>query len=174
VLMPLHPQYNLVSVVIGYRGAPLQDIWWATGARIRVRGRGSRYLETCSGSEPKEADCRLHAVLTTGEKDPAYFLLAVQMMVAHLQAVNKKYDKYCRDRQLIGLLQDQSLFGFGRVSHSAWTVLGSLRAQWPLPVAGPRHTPLAIPDGEDRDGAEQLPASDRASNRLSAGGRRRG
>jgi hypothetical protein len=103
-----HPQFDLVPMLIGRGGCNMRDIYNATDAKIRVRGRGSGHLEV---EGVKEAPVPLMVAVTADGIKPKLFQLAVEMTISKLQEISS-----------------ERLWKFGELSADAQTVLAPLLA----------------------------------------------
>ena len=114
------PDFELVPLVIGQAGCHLRKIYQATSAKIRVRGRGSGFLE----SNAQEAPLPLMVAITS--EDPDHFKMATQMVIARLGEVKGLFELFCkqqRDAQGYRMPRQQKLWRFGEMSKDAETVL---------------------------------------------------
>jgi len=80
-----HESFDLVPVLIGRRGENLRQIHQLTGAKIRVRGRGSGYMEV---DGIREAPVPLMIAVTSDGTDAEKFELAVELTIHKLGEVN--------------------------------------------------------------------------------------
>ena len=70
-----HSEFDLVPMLIGRSGCHMREIYQATNARLRVRGRGSGHLEVDGA---KEAPVPLMVAVTSEGVDQARFRTAVE------------------------------------------------------------------------------------------------
>jgi len=87
------PYFSLVGLVIGKSGCNLRRIAQFTGAYLRVRGRGSGYLES---KGQREAPAPLMIAVTGNASDPLSFKKAVWLTLQHLSTVEARFLNYCR------------------------------------------------------------------------------
>ena len=134
-----HPDYNLVPAIIGRGGHNIRIIHEQTGAKIRVRGRGSGHLEV---DDAKEANVPLMIVISAdGILVGHQFVLAVQLVLRRLSEVNLLFRNFCNMRNLGDELSYLPFFMFGKMSPEAKVLLKTEIA----------HTPTFIPsDGDVR------------------------
>ncbi len=114
-----HPDFHLVPWLIGRFGCNMKEIHEATGAKIRIRGRGSghREVDHCG-----EAPVPLMAAVTCLEEAP--FRLAVKMMIAKLTEAQELF--VCFMQEQGALSAPQRLWRFGEMSFDAKVVLADL------------------------------------------------
>ncbi|CAK0837737.1 unnamed protein product [Prorocentrum cordatum] len=82
------PGFDLVPIIIGLRGCNTRRIAELTGAKVRVRGKGSRHLEPVTG---KEAPVPLSLVVTCFGSQPDNFLEACVQATMLLRHVEQRY-----------------------------------------------------------------------------------
>eukprot|EP01055_Gregarina_sp_Pseudo9_P002258 Gregarina_sp_Pseudo_9__2257@NODE_258_length_3392_cov_8_881002_g241_i0_p1_GENE_NODE_258_length_3392_cov_8_881002_g241_i0NODE_258_length_3392_cov_8_881002_g241_i0_p1_ORF_typecomplete_len537_score93_72KH_1/PF00013_29/8e05GcnA_N/PF18229_1/0_23_NODE_258_length_3392_cov_8_881002_g241_i013022912 len=87
-----HDGFQVTRRIIGTRGANMKKINASTGAKLRLRGRGSGYLE---GSSRQEADDPLH--LWMSSCDALKYKVARSMTEKLLQDIYSEYDKWLAD-----------------------------------------------------------------------------
>ena len=110
----LHPQdvrFEMIPVFIGKDGINMKKIFHETGAKVRIRGKGSKHLEVHG---KKEAPVPLMVAVTVEEGDMVNFKAAVDMTVVQLLEVAERYKQFCRHRG--GLASDLPMFSIGEVS----------------------------------------------------------
>lgn len=90
-----HEQFDLVPIIIGRRGSNTRKIAEETGAKVRVRGKGSGHHEA-TGREA--ATPLMLAVTTDGDNDEG-FLDAVEQATRLLRCVEERYIEHCRKRR---------------------------------------------------------------------------
>lgn len=116
----LHPEdvsFDMVPMLIGKKGVNMKNIVDATGAKVRIRGRGSGYLEV---KGKREAPVPLMVAVTVAKGDVVNFKKAVDMTVAQLLQVAKHYKIFCRQRCLA---YDSPIFSIGEVSEGVGEML---------------------------------------------------
>ena len=114
------PDFKLVPWVIGPAGCHLRQIYEATGAEIRVRGRGSGFPESNSQEAP------VPLMVAIRSEDPDQFKMATQMAIARLGEVKGLFELFCKqqkDAQGYRMPRQQKLWRFGEMSKEAETVL---------------------------------------------------
>ncbi|CAE8716544.1 unnamed protein product, partial [Polarella glacialis] len=129
-----HPDFDLVPMLIGRGGRNMREIFAATNAKIRVRGRGSGHLEVDGN---KEAPVPLMIAVTSDGGNPHDFNLAVTMTITKLDEVTVLFTEFCQQRNLGNVCNREGLWRFGEMSKEAENVLKDL-----IPPDG-----LAIPPG---------------------------
>mmetsp|Transcript_54367 Transcript_54367/g.86504 ORF Transcript_54367/g.86504 Transcript_54367/m.86504 type:complete len:338 (-) Transcript_54367:31-1044(-) len=80
-----------VPMVIGKGGQNTKDIYFQTGCKIRVRGRGSGHLEQGTS---EEAPTPLMLAVTAEPNNKAGFIKAVELSLALLENLE---ERYCRE-----------------------------------------------------------------------------
>ena len=96
----LHMQavgFDLVPRLIGCRGCNMRRIAAATGAKVRIRGRGSGYLE---GKHMQEAPIPLMVAIATRHEAVAGFVRAVEMTLQVLHGLQESFHSHCRQHRL--------------------------------------------------------------------------
>jgi hypothetical protein len=109
-LHPEHEGFDLIPMLIGKKGKNMKKILHETGAKIRIRGRGSKYLEV---DGKREAPVPLMVAVTVVEGDAVNFKKAVDMTVVQLLEVTLHYKRFCSQRCLAS---DWPVFSIGEVS----------------------------------------------------------
>jgi len=89
----LRPGFDLNKKIIGRGGCCTRGIYDATGAKIRLRGRGSGHLE---GGQ--EAPAPLMLAITGEKGKAANFCKAIQMAAELLRDVSKRFQSFCDQR----------------------------------------------------------------------------
>lgn len=84
--------FDLVPMLIGRGGCNVKRIVEATGAKIRVRGRGSGHLEI---DGKFEAPTPLMVAVTSNLEDKAGFRNAVVMTIEELRCVEQRFLAFC-------------------------------------------------------------------------------
>ena len=112
--------WDLVPALIGKNGKNLSDIFVATNAKARVRGRGSGHLEfnrKGNSKNPKEAPVPLQLSISTDKTDPENFKTAVDMAVRQLIILTAKWKVFCESNGMWGLI-NEPIFAFAEVAHA--------------------------------------------------------
>lgn len=115
------PCFSPVGLVIGKGGCNLRRIAQFTGAYLRVRGRGSGYLEA---KGRHEAPTPLMIAVTGSADDPLSFRKAVWLTLQHLSAVEARFLTYCEKQGFRAMGGPHFHIGF--VSAGAVTVLSDV------------------------------------------------
>lgn len=84
------PEFKAVRQVLGPHGAHMKSIAEESGAKLRLRGRGSKFLE---GPEQRESTDPL--MLCVSAPDPACYAEALRLTTRHLEDVYSKYRAFC-------------------------------------------------------------------------------
>ena len=137
-----HADFDLVPVLIGRQGVHMSKIFTATGAKLRIRGRGSGHLEV---DGKKEAPVPLQVAVTVNKGEPSHFKKAVDMVVVQLLEVTEHYKQFCWLRCLPIQLP---IFCIGEVSNGADTLIREYIDEYPHPH-GPRTLKKVTPGGID-------------------------
>jgi len=87
--------FNVKGMLLGEKGYRMRTIAENTGAKLRIRGRGSGFLE---GPDKKEADEPLMICVSAETCDG--FKVAVQDIESLLENVHNKYREFCHERNL--------------------------------------------------------------------------
>mmetsp|Transcript_91380 Transcript_91380/g.263769 ORF Transcript_91380/g.263769 Transcript_91380/m.263769 type:complete len:493 (-) Transcript_91380:104-1582(-) len=90
----LRPGFDLNKKIIGKGGEHTRGIYDATGAKIRLRGRGSGHLEHSTGYE---APAPLMLAITGVSGDEKGFRQALRMCVDLLREVERRWIAFCRE-----------------------------------------------------------------------------
>lgn len=112
------PGFDLVPMLIGRGGANMRKIADATNAKIRVRGRGSGHLEVNGTSE---APTPLMVAVTSDKRDNGGFKSAVEMTVAQLRIVERRFRGFCEKE---GRAVEGPCFSIGLLTEGAEELLG--------------------------------------------------
>jgi len=88
--------FNVLRKLLGERGSHMKTIAENTGAKLRIRGRGSGYLE---GPDQTEASDEPLMLCISAESREG-FEAAVQDVESLLENVHNLYRKFCSDRNL--------------------------------------------------------------------------
>lgn len=83
-------KFGVVRRLLGSRGANVKAINEATGAKLRLRGRGSKFLE---GPEQRESEDPL--MLCVSIPDPATYDDAVRLISELLEDIYSEYRSFC-------------------------------------------------------------------------------
>jgi len=84
-------KFKVVRRVLGVGGENMKRIAQESGAKLRLRGRGSKFLE---GPEQKESDDEL--MLCISSEDSVGFELAKSKASALIEDIHRHYISYCR------------------------------------------------------------------------------
>lgn len=143
------PDFDLVPMLIGRGGQNMKEINKATGAKLRIRGKGSGHMEVGN----KEAPVPLMLAVTTNKGDRAKFKMAVDMTVAKLVLICQHYKIFCYRKGLVVPPSQNSLFSFGEISRGSEDLLREHIQNFPHP-GGPRPIKKMTPGGIDPNGAD--------------------
>jgi len=88
--------FNVVRKLLGDRGSHMKSIAENTGAKLRIRGRGSGYLEGPAKQEASDEPLMICVSAETREG----FNNAVQDVESLLEYVHGLYRDFCQDRRL--------------------------------------------------------------------------
>mmetsp|Transcript_41530 Transcript_41530/g.65895 ORF Transcript_41530/g.65895 Transcript_41530/m.65895 type:complete len:492 (+) Transcript_41530:60-1535(+) len=91
------PGFDLVPMLIGRQGCKMRRIADATGAKIRIRGRGSGHYEI---DGKQEAPTPLMVAVTTEKGDQAAFETAIGMTLAELRGVEDRFKVFCSKQKM--------------------------------------------------------------------------
>lgn len=125
VLHMLKDDFDCVPMLIGRRGCNVKPIHEATGAKLRIRGKGSGHKE----KDGQEADIPPMVAISTLKRCDADFCDAVQRTLDILKRVGVRYEEFCRERQLV---HEGPLFSLGAVPECARAALGNTLDQIPV------------------------------------------
>ena len=117
-----HPHFDLVPIMIHWCDCTMHEMCLSTNVMIRVRGRGSGYLEV--GNE--EAPLPLMVAVISPGNDPVHFKTVVQMTINNLQSLHQLFVEIYQQRNLSEFLTMESLWRFGEMSKEAEIVLVDL------------------------------------------------
>lgn len=114
------PGFDLVPMLIGRQGCKMRRIAEATGAKIRIRGRGSGHYEI---DGKQEAPTPLMVAVTTDQGDRSAFETAIRMTLVELRSVEERFKVFCSKEKVdfegpafsIGLLTPGSEHMFSEV-----------------------------------------------------------
>lgn len=90
--MMLVKGFDMSKKIIGHGGQNTRRIYELTGAKIRLRGRGSGHLE----EDGREAPVHLMLAVTTTLQQQDSFALAVAMSLELLQTLAEKWSSFCK------------------------------------------------------------------------------
>eukprot|EP00931_Biecheleriopsis_adriatica_P051343 TRINITY_DN2976_c0_g1_i1.p1 TRINITY_DN2976_c0_g1~~TRINITY_DN2976_c0_g1_i1.p1 ORF type:complete len:434 (+),score=97.86 TRINITY_DN2976_c0_g1_i1:57-1358(+) len=110
--------FDLAKKTIGHGGVLTKSIFEATGAKIRLRGKGSGHKETKSRGE---APVPLMLAVTSEVGQECEFLTALRMSAELLEQVTSKFKDYCKYYSLPK--PHTPLFWIGDLSENAHEVL---------------------------------------------------
>eukprot|EP00930_Biecheleria_cincta_P026583 TRINITY_DN1871_c0_g1_i1.p1 TRINITY_DN1871_c0_g1~~TRINITY_DN1871_c0_g1_i1.p1 ORF type:complete len:624 (-),score=98.87 TRINITY_DN1871_c0_g1_i1:588-2459(-) len=142
----LHMQlegFDLVPRLIGRGGCNMRKIAEATGAKVRIRGRGSGHLEIEGNAE---APTPLMVAVTTDHADPAMFKKAIEMIIRELKAVEGRFNAFCQKQShahvgpcySIGVLQPNAMEALAdlldSIPHSSMALNSSGKTRSPVAV----------------------------------------
>jgi len=114
----LVPGFDLVPMLIGRGGQNMRKIANATGAKIRVRGRGSGHLEI---DGQREAPTPLMVAVTTEKKDSHGFRAAVEMTLHELRIVDGRFKAFCEKENIS---HEGPTYSIGLLTEGAEEMLG--------------------------------------------------
>ena len=136
VLHKRHTAFDLVPMLIGKHGINMRNIVYDTGAKLRIRGRGSGHLEDTRAGK-KEAQVPLMLAVTANKADSPNFRRAIDMSVTLLRKVSDHYIQFCIQRELPTPTSNEPIFSVREVSRFSVTLLQDILLLYPDP-AGPR------------------------------------
>lgn len=110
--------FELNKKIIGHGGSYTRGIFDATGAKIRLRGRGSKHIE---GS--REAPVPLMLAVTTDQGKEQSFRKAFVMATELLQKVERQFNSFCAKAQSESS-DTEARFWVGELCAEGWTILG--------------------------------------------------
>lgn len=85
--------FDLVPMLIGRSGCNMRKVYTCTGAKVRIRGRGSGHLEV---DGKREAPTPLMVAVTSDKSDHHGFKAAVQMILVELRTVEQRFRTFCQ------------------------------------------------------------------------------
>jgi hypothetical protein len=86
-------EFQVARRIIGQKGSNMKRIVKSTDAKLRLRGRGSGYLEGAAKVEsPEPLHLCISCVNSSGYKQ------AVQLVTELLAQVNEEYKKFCKSK----------------------------------------------------------------------------
>ena len=117
-----HVEFDLVPRLIGHGGHNTKNIYLLTGAKIRVRGRGSRHKEV---DGIKEAPVPLMVAVTSDSTDADKFCKAVRLMTDKLEEANDVFARFARKKNLHPSIAMEHIWKYGEMSKEAESVLAN-------------------------------------------------
>eukprot|EP00418_Pyrodinium_bahamense_P033721 CAMPEP_0179156204 /NCGR_PEP_ID=MMETSP0796-20121207/76141_1 /TAXON_ID=73915 /ORGANISM="Pyrodinium bahamense, Strain pbaha01" /LENGTH=515 /DNA_ID=CAMNT_0020857771 /DNA_START=10 /DNA_END=1557 /DNA_ORIENTATION=+ len=126
----LRPGFELNKKIIGHSGSCTKGIFDATGAKVRLRGRGSKHLEG-----GREAPVHLMLAVTTEKGELESFREAFRMAIELLRDVERRFLSFCRQRQLPA--PQEPCFWVGEITAEGRACLGTAADGLFLPAAPP-------------------------------------
>jgi len=127
-----------VPIIIGRQGCNTRGIAEKTGAKVRVRGKGSGHLESGTG---REAPTPLMLVVAAEADNRDGFFEAVRLTLQLLGQVESRYLQHC---SWVGIRPVLPTFTMGSLPDETWNELVAELGD-ALP---PRHTELQSRDAE--------------------------
>lgn len=121
--------FDLVPMLIGRGGQNMRRIFNETGAKLRVRGKGSGHMEI---DGEREAPVPLMVAVTSDKTDPTGFKSAIVMVLGHLRSVEKRFHGWC---QRTGHVHEEPCFSIGCMPPDADMVLGNIIQDVPFTAA---------------------------------------
>jgi hypothetical protein len=91
-LQPLPEDFDFVPQLIGKHGEHTNRVFKDTGAKVRVRGRGSKHMETDAKGE---APVPLVVSISSDGQDEDAFLRAVVAVIERISELHVSYGEYC-------------------------------------------------------------------------------
>ena len=125
-----HPLFDLVPILIGMRGKNMKAIFERTGAKIRIRGKGSKHYEVEVEGEMREAPIPLMIAITQEKTHMEHFRLAVTMTLDLLVKATDSWKVFCK-KPLYACLSNERIFSRGAVSRGAEYFLSDLLDHFP-------------------------------------------
>ena len=107
--------FPLIKRFIGVGGNHAKAIANATGAKVRVRGKGSGHIEP----DGKEATIPLMVAVTMDAQHKVWFPKAVQLCVWRLEELQLEFDSHCHSTNLTSM----HLWSYGEMSLEAESLL---------------------------------------------------
>jgi hypothetical protein len=127
ILLRKAPGFDLVPMLIGVKGQNTKAIFEETGAKIRIRGKGSKYLEV---DGLREAPVPLMIAITQDKTCMDKFHKALKLTIALLRKVTQSFKTFCKNGGL-GNLADEPIFSRGAMSRGAERCLTDLLHYFP-------------------------------------------
>jgi hypothetical protein len=153
-LFPRHPQFEFVPMMIGRKGVNVKGIFKKTDAKLRIRGKGSNYLE---GPDNQEAKVPLMVAVTTAQQNAEGFYEAIELTIKLLEEIEGNYRKFCWERLLPIPPQHERMFCLGESAEISKKVLNDLAVLYPHP-AGPRPIKKVTPGGNSAEKEDDPPS----------------
>jgi hypothetical protein len=127
ILLRKPPDFDLVPMLIGVKGTNTKAIFQETGAKLRIRGRGSKYLEV---DGVREAPVPLMIAITHEKTCMVEFHRAVELTITVLLSVTERFKNFCKNGCL-GNLADEPIFSRGAISRGAEHCIKDLLHHFP-------------------------------------------
>jgi len=108
----------------------MRKIFEATGAKIRIRGRGSGHYEI---DGKREAPTPLMVAVTTDKLDHGSFKAAIEMTLVELRAVEQRFLSFCEKQNYT---HEGPCFSIGVMPQGVESVLGDIFEG--VPHTGPK------------------------------------
>lgn len=142
-----HADFDLVPMLIGRGGRNMTDIFTATNAKLRIRGRGSGHLEVeMVNGQKREAPVPLMVAVTADKSDAVGICRAVDMIIARLLEIQEHWRAFCEQRRVPSPAPDEPIFSFGEVGVPTLKLVQHLVNKYPHPD-GPKSTKKVTPGG---------------------------
>lgn len=120
------PGFDLVPRLIGRGGCNMRRIADRTGAKLRIRGRGSGHLEI---DGEREAPTPLMVAVTTDKGDAHGFRKAIELTINELASVEQKFHVFCRQE---GIVHEGPCYSVGLLPDAGREALGEIIANVPV------------------------------------------
>jgi hypothetical protein len=115
-----HEDFNLVPTLIGRGGHNTKTVNEATGAKVRIRGKGSGHKEVDGA---REAPVPLMVAITSDVEDTLQFARAVQMMTTVLDRANAQFGMFCKQWNVDEGIASEDMYRYGEMCKEAENVL---------------------------------------------------
>ena len=115
-----HEDFNLVPMLIGHGGKNTKTVNEKTGAKVRIRGKGSGHLEV---EGKREAPVPLMVAITSDGEDALQFAQAVQMMTTVLDKANAQFGEFCKQWMMDEGIASEDMYRYGEMCPEAENVL---------------------------------------------------
>lgn len=112
--------FDLVPMLIGRRGQNMRKIFDETGAKLRVRGKGSGHLEI---DGQREAPTPLMVAVTADKGDHHGFKAAIEKVLVEIRSVEKRFRSWC---QKTGHVHQGPCFSIGCMPPGGHHLLGDI------------------------------------------------
>jgi len=119
------PNFDLVPRLIGRGGCNMRKIAETTGAKIRIRGRGSGHLEI---DGVREAPVPLMVAVTTDKADPAAFHMAMEMTLKVLRDCEGRFHEFIAANNI---QHEGACYSIGNMPDNARPVVADLLGDVP-------------------------------------------